>query len=152
VIALAMGSGWLGAPRARAQMAPRTEATRLPLPGMKIRLRSIAPAPGQTVVRETLLRANLDYSVAGFESGEFRIITQFDTDTKEEGATEGDDVGDCVIVKPSGRCEILFPMRSVWDEKAITRPFRVWFYLVRKMDERRWEVVAWTGPTLYPAK
>ena len=148
---LVIGSGLLAEPCASAQVGKETP--RLPAPGMKLRLESITPTDGALVGPFTVLRASLRYAVADFEPGAFRIITQLDTDTPEEGATAGDhDADDCKLVKPSGRCEVRFPLIAVWNDPDFQRPFKVWFYLIKRNERRSWTVVASAGPARFRAK
>ena len=151
-VTLVLGSGLLFGPYASAQVAARKETPRLPAPGMKLRLESITPSDGALIGPYTVLRASLSYAIADFEPDTFRIITQFDTDTLEEGMTSGDHAGDCKLVKPSGRCEVRFPVLAVWNEPEISRPFKVWFYLTRRNERRTSTVVAFAGPVRYRAK
>src|SRR5215469_8285870 len=78
-------------------------------PATTLKLAAIVPAPGTTLEMDTVLSADLDYAVRDFQSGQFVIMAQFDTNGN--GRTGGGNDGDNPMVKSAvGTLHLCFPM------------------------------------------
>jgi hypothetical protein len=102
---------------------------------------------------ETVVVANLSYEIEDFHPGDYSVCAQFPTNepgTSTDGDFPNDDYP--VLAKPDGRLQFRYPMTYVWNRQEIARPFKVWFYLIRKTGQGTSTVVAKTGPVEYKSQ
>lgn len=113
-------------------------------------LNSLSPDPGSTVKEDTVIIANLSYQIPNFQHGQYFVCAQFPTNKPDE-SSDGDfpNKDYPVLVEPEGQLQFKFPMKYVWNRPEVVRPFRVWFYLNRKMGAGDSIVVAKTATVDY---
>jgi hypothetical protein len=113
-------------------------------------LNSLSPDPGSTVKEDTVITANLSYRIPNFQHGQYFVCAQFPIN-KPDASSDGDfpNKDYPVLVEPEGQLQFRFPMKYVWNRPEVVRPFRVWFYVNRKMGAGDSIVVAKTGPIEY---
>jgi hypothetical protein len=115
-----------------------------------IHLLSISPQPGSALSEQTALLADLEYSVAGFEPGQFKILAQFDTDTR--GLTTDGSFKNYAFPKFAvGKLRFCFPLRHVWNLPNIKRPLTVRFMLNRVYESGLSVPVAKTATLIFPS-
>ena len=115
-----------------------------------LHLSSIMPAPGAPVNEKTLLLADLDYAVADFEPGHFKIMAQFETIT--DGMTTDGSFRDYPFPRSAaGKLHFCFPLSDVWNLPTIKRPLTVRFMLNRVYDSGMSEPIAKTGFFTFPS-
>lgn len=114
-----------------------------------IKLLRITPAAGTTVRKETVLVADLAYSVKDFEANRFMVLAQFDTGFPGV-TTDGDFKNYPILSTPAGKLRFCFPLEDVWNDPDLRFPLSVRFYLGRMHGRGRSEVVARTATVVYP--
>jgi len=105
-----------------------------------LKLVSISPTAGATLSVDTVLSADLEYTVQDFEPSRFKILAQFDTD-RSGRTTDGTFKAYPVLKSAAGKVHFCFPMTHVWSRPEVTRPFVVRFYLNRELGEKGRSVV-----------
>jgi hypothetical protein len=133
---------------------PGTPAPRAPesLPTSLLLVR-ISPAPGTTVMRDSVVTAVLRYSVRGFRRGAFAVVTQVAT-VDAAGATNASHAptANPVLLLPSGTLTLRFPLATAWDDSDVARPLRLWFALTRIGLPSGSRVLAKTAVVEWPAR
>ncbi len=115
-----------------------------------LELKNLTPPPGSIVDRTVVIVAELEYTIADFRDNTFEINVQFDTTSPHTTrSAPGPLRRESRVKKSSGTITLKQPLREVWDETAIARPFKVWFYLTRKQGGGRSVSVATVGPIEY---
>ena len=118
-------------------------------------LLSVAPQEGEELSKGSKVVAQLAYTITGFKRGAFFIMAQVETDNPKM-TTDGSfpSKGYPVLKTEAGEQKLTFPIRHVWDEPSVTRPFRIRFYLAQEMggSPRQRRVLAKAGPVEYSAK
>jgi hypothetical protein len=117
----------------------------------ELHLFSITPNPGSSVGEESALVATLDYSVQSFKPGRFQIIAQFNTTTR--GITSGGGFDSShFIPSAAGRMRFCVPLRAVWGDQSIARPFRVRFLLNKIYQDGLEEPLDTTRVLTFPSE
>ena len=118
-----------------------------------LELVGLAPPSGGQLTRKGTVIADLAYRVTGFRRGDFFIMAQVETSDPSmttDGSFPSD--GYPVLSEPMGRLKFSFPIRHVWDEPRVKRPFRIWFYLNQHTAPRQSRVIGRAGPVEYDAR
>ena len=122
-----------------------------------LELLGVTPPSGTELSQDSVVIADLTYSitsVTGFRRGDFFILAQVET-TDPTTTTDGSFPSDAypVLEAPTGRLTFSFPVRYVWNEPTVKRPFRIWFYLNQYIGpNRRSRVIGRAGPVEYEAR
>jgi hypothetical protein len=108
------------------------------------------PAENEVVNGETVLVADLKYSIADFAPNEYMILVQVETTTK--GVTT-DGSYPSQLYKPlaqaNGQLRISFPLHYVRNDSTVKQPLAVWFYLTRQSGPRTSMMISTAGPVQY---
>ena len=118
-----------------------------------LELIGITPPSGGQLSKKSTVVADLAYSITGFRSGGFFVMAQVET-TDPGMTTDGSapSHGYPVLSEPTGTLKVSFPIRHVWDEPRVKRPFRIWFYLNQHTAPRQSRMIAKAGPLEYEAR
>lgn len=113
----------------------------------------VVPAKGEPVSRDSVIVAQLGYSVTNFRDGQFFVMPQLATRhsaATRSGRTPAE--GFPVLKNAAGTLSFSLPLADVWDDPDIRRPFRIWFYLNESAGPQQSRVVAKTGPIEYKTR
>lgn len=111
-----------------------------------LKIESISPMAGSEMDKNTVLTAELSYTVRDYEPDQYRLLTQFQT-TIAGRSTDGNfpDTAIPQLCGPAGRIVIAFPLHHVWGPGVIAHPPKVAFLIVRRIESNRSVGVADTG-------
>jgi hypothetical protein len=117
-----------------------------------LELVGVTPLAGEQVSKDSIVVADLSYSVTGFSAGQFLIMAQAETTdpaTTTDGSFPSSEYR--VLEADSGRVSFSFPIRHVWDEARVKRPLRIWFYVnqLKSLNPRVSRVIGKAGPVEY---
>src|ERR1700744_6182288 len=107
-----------------------TERASSASPSNTVRVVDVKPPAGSSVHKWTELVADIDYDVEDFSSGNYILVAQFDT-TQEGHSTDGSFSFDKYpqLTYASGSFRLCFPLKDVWEQLRVKRPFSVRFFL-----------------------
>ena len=111
---------------------------------------SVTPTSGTRVTKDTVIVAELSYTIDGFEPRQFFIMVQ--AATKNPLMTTGGSfpAGDMpVLTAAAGKLRFSYPLRYLWASSEVQKPFRIWFYLNRNIHPQGSLVVAKSAPLDY---
>lgn len=118
----------------------------------------VSPAPGAVTKRHTHVVAELTYSIAGFEPGQYYVGELLATTVPGRSisvgrASIGRPPKQPTLRQPSGHIRWSFPLSDAWDKPEIERrPIKVWFVLHKLTGAGTSRVVATTEPLEYQTK
>ncbi len=125
----------------------------IPAASSTLEVVSVTPAKGTAVAKETVVVAELAYSVSNFEKRRFFVMAQLATDNPLRTTGGRTPLAPYVeLADAKGRLSLAFPIASVWDLPEVKKPFRMWFYLTQDTGPKRNLVVAKTAPIDYVAE
>ncbi len=113
-------------------------------------LSSVTPAAGGFLSEDSVVEADLAYSIGGFDArSEYLVMAQ--VERSQGGTTDGTFPRSSypIIKSATGRLRFSFPVRHVWHRPEMKRPLVVWFYLNRRTSPRESVVIAMAGPVRY---
>jgi len=118
-----------------------------------VELLGVIPLSGERVSRDSVISADLAYSVTGFRRGDFFILWQAETldPTRTTNGTFPHDQLP-VLQESMGTLRFSFPIRHIWDESSVKRPFRIWFSVNRNTGPTTSRVIAQTSIVEYDAQ
>ena len=115
----------------RTGAATFSESVEVPKPSpASLKLISITPAAGTAVTRETVLIAELEYTIEQFAPGRFEMDARFAT--TREAITQLGDFEALLLERPNGRVTIKYPLAAIWS-KDVRRPLEVQFCIGQKI-------------------
>jgi serine/threonine protein kinase len=119
-----------------------------------LELRGITPAPNSRVSTDTVIVADLTFSVDRFEKGQFRIEPHIVTSTNSAItlADHSNLIESPVLQEARGNVRVRLPMRAVFDDTRVKPPFAIEFSLMQMCGTIGFcTAVAVTGPVQYVA-
>ncbi len=103
-------------------------------PKASLILRSINPAPGSSVSRDTVLDATLEYAIDSTKVGVdvYYIHPMFET--AEGGTFNAIDLlkDGARVLKPSGVIEFKYPILREFDDPRLVKPIKLHYYLMKR--------------------
>ena len=109
-----------------------------------LRLLSVRPVSGSRVSRDSVIVADLSYTVERFETGRFIVMALAEQAKGTSTMGRGADIEHPVLRAATGRVTLSYPLRHIWDDPEVIRPFRITFNL----DQEGFRV-ATVGPVIY---
>jgi hypothetical protein len=112
-----------------------------------ISLLSISPAPGSTLTEESVLVANLAYSIDGFRPGVDYYIAPLFASTSPVGSTFNarDRINDSPLVSTAeGRISLRYNVARELRSAQLARPIQLWFYVMERTGEHSTRVIGKT--------
>jgi hypothetical protein len=155
-IPIALATTIIAAGCGGAQVAPPVSPSPVTAPAdatATLQLLSVMPLSGEHVSRDSVISADLVYSVSGFRRGDFFILWQAETldPTRTTNGTFPHDQLP-VLQESMGTVRFSFPIYHVWDEPRVKRPFRIWFSVNRYTGPTNSRVIAQTSTIEYDAQ
>jgi len=131
-------------------MTERTSSS--PPEANSVKVANVSPPAGTTVHKWNTLAVDLEYDVKDFDSGVYILVAQFDT-TKEGRSTDGSFSFSKYphLTYASGSFRLCFPLKDVWNDSNVKRPFSVRFFLSKMDNPHHFHPVAKTEPQIFPA-
>jgi hypothetical protein len=116
-----------------------------------IELLRVTPTPGSRVSRDTVIVAELSYRVDDFEAGRFFVMVQAATIEPEVTTMgKGTNIQQPILREAHGTVTLSYPLRHLWDEPTVAKPFEVWFCLNQRIGSLGASVTATKiGPFRY---
>ena len=111
---------------------------------------SVTPTSGTRVTKDSVIVAELSYTIDGFEPGQFFLMVQ--AATKDPLMTTGGSFPATdlpVLTTPTGKLRFSYPMRYLWASSEVQKPFKIWFYMNRNIHPQGSLVVAKSAPLDY---
>ena len=116
----------------------------------KIQILNVTPPAGSGLQKSTVPVVDLAYEVKDFDSGQYIVVAQFDTNTN--GRSTDGKFNSCPHLKYArGSYRLCFPPKNVWSEPDVKRPFLVQFRLNKIDNEHHSHSVALTDRLSFPA-
>jgi len=114
---------------------------------------SVEPPSNSQVSEDSAVVAVLTYSVTEFTRDQFFVMAQVET-TDPNRTTDGSfpSTGYPVLQTSTGTLTFTFPIRHVWREPTVNRPFRIWFYVNYRTGPDTSRVIGRAGPVEYAAR
>jgi hypothetical protein len=137
-----------------ASRSPVQPPPSVPTGATSLTIVTAAPASGAAVDRSSVVVAELEYNVSDFaRRSDFRIIAQFET-ADPRSTTDGGLPFSAYpeLVRPTGRLTLSFPLKHVWDQKEIRRPFQMWFILIRRTRPGHSRGITRAGPLTFEVR
>ena len=124
---------------------PRAEAT--------LELKDLEPPAGSIVNQDMVIAATLEYSIDRFKPRGFFVTVMFESRSPNTtmGAPGSPFPEERLLREASGTVTVRQPLRPIWRDPNLARPFKAWFYLHQKQPGGRSVVVAEIGPIEYRA-
>ena len=136
------------------RVTPLTSPSRTSAPATAtLELLGVMPLSGERVSRDSVISADLGYSVTDFRRGDFFILWQAET-VDPIRTTNGTFPHDQLpmLQESMGTLRLSFPIYYVWDEPRVKRPFRIWFSVNRYTGPTTSTVIAQTSTVEYEAQ
>ena len=116
----------------------------------RLTLTSIYPRPSEVIGHQTVIEAELAYSIRDFVLNEYQVFAQVGTET-EGVTTDWSYPAERYefITQASGKARVSFPLRYVWLDPTVKHPPSVWFVMTRHDGTRTSKMVAIAGPIHY---
>jgi hypothetical protein len=114
-------------------------------------LRSITPAPGATVDKDTVLNAVFEYSIDATKAWMdiYYIAPQFDAVTEGTFNALVQFKDGPKITKPSGTIEVKYPILKEFDDPRLAKPIKVHYYLLKHIAQHSAVPIAQTDAITY---
>jgi len=115
-----------------------------------LELLDVMPLSGARVSRDSVISADLAYSVSGFRPGDFFILWQaetFDPTRTTNGTFPHDQLP--MLQDSMGTLHFSFPIQHIWDDSSVKRPFRIWFSVNRNTGLNQSVVISRTTAVDY---
>jgi hypothetical protein len=131
-------------------MSERTTSS--PAESNNVKVAGVSPPAGTTVHKWNTLTVDLDYDVKDFDSASYILVAEFDT-TKEGRSTDGSFTFSKYphLIYARGSFRLCFPLKDVWTDPNVKRPFSVRFFLSQMDNPHHFHPVAKTEPLIFPA-
>ena len=111
---------------------------------------SAHPSPGARLAEDSIVDAELVYSIADFAPGQYTIAAQ--VETLAEGVTSDGDFPTSlypVLTEPKGKIRFSFPVKHVWRDPSMKHPLVVWLYLTKSTGATTSKIITRVGPLQY---
>ena len=115
-----------------------------------IQILNVTPPEGSRLHKSSVLVVNLTYDVKDFDSGQYIVLAQFDTNTNGR-SMDGKFNSYPHMKYARGSYRLCFPLENVWNEPDVKRPFSVQFRLNKIDDEHHNHTVARTDRLSFSA-
>jgi serine/threonine protein kinase len=96
-----------------------------------LELRRISPPPGSTVSRNTVVVADLEFTVDDFEKDRFRIQPHLLTGPATSQIISGDLVEGPILPEARGNLTVRVPLNVLFDNNTVNGPFQIQFALMQ---------------------
>ena len=123
------------------------------LPGAvaRVELVKIEPAAGAVLTEDSVLVADIQYSIENFQPGvHYSVSPQF---ASSEGTGQTFRVGDILqstrITSPTGTLTLRHRVAPELRSSQLARPIKLWFYVMERTGEQRTRVIGMTEPVTY---
>lgn len=111
-----------------------------------LEVKSLVPEEETYVTPKTVVVAEIEYSIAGFEPGMFQLNAQFETIDKGM-TTGGEFLEDPELQFAHGVIRFCYPLRGVWNQPTLKWPLALVFYLTHRNDDGSTKVLASSAVT-----
>lgn len=101
---------------------------------------AISPEPGSVVTRDSTIEAALCYDLSTAAKGRYSIAVQFATDVLGETYSYLGTTGPLSLAV--GNLTISYPLSFVWEDKGLSKPILVHFYLLKDTGPSGFALVA----------
>ena len=118
--------------------------------GNAINVRSVSPPSGSQLSKDSVIVVDLSYRVERFEPGRF-VVKALAANTKGVFiAGVGGDAEPAVLRQPTGTMTMSYPMRYIWADPEVRKPFEIIFAVSRSGDgDGAGRPIATAGPFRY---
>jgi hypothetical protein len=119
-----------------------------------VMVRSITPAPEVPINANSIIDADIDYSITNFNPGsEYYLAPLFDSAEKDGGTfNEFQSVTDGIRIRNSaGSAHVHYPIGREWKTGKLTRPIRLHFYLMVRTAPSKTKVIGKSATVQFPA-
>lgn len=123
------------------------------LPGAvaRVELVKIEPAAGAILTQDTVLVADIRYSIENFQPDVHYYVSPQFASSEGQGHTfrVGNILQSTRITAPAGRLTLRHPVAPELRSSQLARPIKLWFYVTERTGEQRSRVIGMTEPVTY---
>ena len=117
----------------------------------RIDLVKIEPAAGAALVQDTVLVADIHYSIENFQPrAHYYVAPQFaSNDGVDQTFSAGHLLQSTRITSPTGTLTLRHSVAHELRSPQLARPIKLWFYVMERTGEQRTRVIGMTEPITY---
>jgi len=115
---------------------------------------AIAPAASAELTRAATLEATIAYRIEDFqpEPNRYYLTIQFEQPGGNSFNHYRSFSDEPMLTIPQGTVHVTYAMASVWDDRRLKKPIRVWFYVVERIGPHESMMIGKAGPIEYVGK
>jgi len=113
----------------------------------EVRLLSMSPPNGSDISNDTVLLAEIEYSIENFNPGVHYYVAPLFASTKGSGTTFNmlDRIADAPkISQPTGTLTVRYPISRELKSNNLQRPVTLWFYVMEQIGAGKTRVIGKT--------